>query len=100
MPCGNTSNPAPKLFTNLPDESNLRTGSRSDPSQLKGTPGCIWDAGTKPCAPQRSSTHTLDPSGSISTALVDPQMRPGGSFPHPSIQRTGLGPPFVVITAH
>src|SRR5262245_25926611 len=81
--------PAPKLFTNLPDASNLRMGSRPDPSHAKGSPAlnCVGGAN----APQRSATHTLAPSESISTPEVEPQVRPSGSLAQPSTERYGLG---------
>src|SRR6185437_16066778 len=46
---------------------------------------------THALAPHRSATHTLLPSRSMATALVEPQVRPGGSFAQPSIVRYGLG---------
>src|SRR5262245_31732026 len=79
-PCGNTSNSSPKLFTSLPEASNLRMGASFDPSQLNGTPSLICDSGMNPCALHRSITHTLCPSGSTSTPEVDPHMRPSGSL--------------------
>src|SRR5215471_7407506 len=85
--------PAPKLFTSLPDESNLRIGSRLDPSQAKGSPDLNCDGGAN--APQRSATHTLVPSRSISTPEVEPQVRPSGIFAQSSIERYGLGAEFV-----
>jgi hypothetical protein len=54
--------PAPNDFTSVPVESNFRIGGRSEPAQL--------------FAPQRSATQMLVPSLSISTALVDPHVRP------------------------
>src|SRR5262249_10897962 len=85
--------PAPKLFTSLPDASNLRIGSRLDPSQAKGSPGLYCVGGAN--APQRSATHTLVPSGSISTPEVEPQVRPSGNLAQSSIERYGLGAEFV-----
>src|SRR5215471_20753121 len=87
--------PAPKLFTSLPDSSNLRIGSRLDPSQAKGSPGfyCVGGANV----PQRSATHTLVPSGSISTPEVEPQVRPSGNLAQLSIVRYGLGAEFVGV---
>ena len=64
MPCGKMNIPPPKLFTRLPSLSNLRMGSRSDSAQL--------------FAPHRSPTQIDVPSGSMSTALVEPQVRPSG----------------------
>src|SRR5215213_5957350 len=78
MPCGNTSIPAPKLFTRFPFASNFRIGSTfAESRQL--------------FAPHRSATQMLVPSGSISTALVEPQVRPAGIFAQPSMVRYGLG---------
>src|SRR6266540_1391562 len=88
-PCGNMIMPSPNAFTSLPDASNLRTGARLEPSQANGCPGRIWLGGAK--APQRSPTHTLVPSRSMSTAEVEPQMRPSGIFAQFSIDRYGLG---------
>src|SRR5215468_5342508 len=97
MPCGKISSPAPKDFTSLPDASNFRIGSRFEPSQAKGLPSAnsrpIWFGGAN--APQRSPTQTLLPSGSISTAEVEPQVRPSGSLAQFSIERYGLGSEFV-----
>jgi hypothetical protein len=42
-------------------------------------------------APQRSATQTLLPSGSMSTPLVEPHVRPGGIFAQFSIAWYGLG---------
>src|ERR1044072_8367249 len=88
-PCGNRIRPAPKLLSSLPDASNLRIGSSVDSAQANGAPGLICDGGL--ASPQRSPTHTLVPSGSIATALVDPHFRPSGSCPQFSIERYGLG---------
>src|SRR4029077_18367910 len=77
-PCGSTNIPAPKLATSLPEASNLRIGARFDPSQANGSPGFRSDGSAK--VPQRSKTHTLVPSGSISTPAVEPQVRPSGNF--------------------
>src|SRR5215475_8433173 len=85
--------PAPKLFTSLPDASNLRIGSRLDPSHAKGSPRLYSVGGAN--APQRSATHTLVPSGSISTPEVEPQLPPSGILAPSSIERYGLGAEFV-----
>src|ERR1041384_4675151 len=77
MPCGVRNIPAPKLFTMVPVESNSRTGSSFEPAQV--------------LAPQRSATQMLVPSGSISTALVAPHVRPAGIFAQFSMVRYGLG---------
>src|SRR5262245_15687841 len=96
MPCGNSSNPAPKLFTSLPEAANLRIGGSGESEQANGLPGLISDGGAK--APQRSATQTLTPSGSMSTALVEPQARPSGNFAQFSIERYGLGAELVGAT--
>src|SRR5262245_28612478 len=98
-PCGNTNKPAPNALTSLPDASNLRIGSRFDPSQLNIWPSRICDAGMNPCAAQRSATQMLLPSGSMSTAAVEPQMRPSAILAQLSMGRYGLGPEFVGATA-
>src|SRR5207344_3645323 len=82
----------PKDFTSLPDASNFRIGSRSTPSQLNGCPSFICDGGMNPCAEQRSATQMLVPSGSMSTAAVEPQIRPSGIFAKLSMVRYGFGP--------
>jgi hypothetical protein len=66
MPCGKINRPSPKALTSLPEASNLRMGGSFLPAQL--------------FAPQRSATQMLLPSRSISTALVEPHVRPSGSF--------------------
>src|SRR5262245_8014322 len=77
MPCGKTNIPPAKLVTRLPDESNLRSAGRSEPPQV--------------FTPHRSATQMDLPSGSISTALVAPQVLPSGIFAQFSIVRYGLG---------
>src|SRR5689334_10061329 len=78
IPCGKMNIPSPKLFTRLPESSNFRIGATlSLPAQE--------------FAPHRSPTQMLLPSRSISTALVDPQVLPSGSFAQPSTVRYGLG---------
>src|SRR5688572_13189291 len=84
MPCGQTIRPAPKLSTRLPLASNLRTGS-----SVLFVRQPLW------FVEQRSATQMLVPSGSTSTALVEPQLRPAGIFAQPSIVRYGLGSEFV-----
>src|SRR5258706_6153824 len=69
--------PSPKLFTNLPEESNLRMVGRFEPAHV--------------FAPHRSATHMDLPSGSISTALVAPHVLPAGIFAQFSTVRYGLG---------
>src|SRR5215472_17770011 len=88
--------PAPKLFRSLPLESNLRMGSRFEPSQANGTPGFIPLG--KAASPQRSATQTLVPSRSIPIALVAPQTRPCGSCAQFSIERYGSGSELVGAT--
>src|SRR5213075_1527388 len=88
-PCGNRTTPAPKLFKSLPDASNFMIGSSFDSAQANGAPGLIWLGGR--VSPQRSPTQTLVPSGSMATALVDPQILPGASVPQFSIARYGFG---------
>src|SRR5215470_11369633 len=95
-PCGNNTRPAPKLFTSLPDSSNLRIGSRFEPSQPICTPGLTCDGGAK--APQRSATQMLLPSISTPMPAVEPQLRPSGSFPN-GAPTYGLGREFVGATA-
>src|SRR5215471_15882929 len=85
MPWGDTSRPAPKLFRSFPDSSKFRTGS---------TPG-DWRHALLP--PQRSATQTLRPSLPISTALVEPHIRPAGSCAQFSIVRYGLGASLVAL---
>src|SRR5262249_52756795 len=93
---GNSSMRAPKLFTSLPDASNLRIGSSGEPSQANGCPGFMSDGGAN--APQRSATHTLVPSGSMPTPLVEPQLRPSGNFAQFSTDAYGLGAELVGAT--
>src|ERR1700719_3538226 len=87
-PCGNNMRPAPKLFTSLPVSSNLRTGSRFEPSQPNCTPALTCDGGAK--APQRSATQMLLPSRSVPMPAVEPQFRPSGSLPN-GVPTYGLG---------
>src|ERR1700752_3637203 len=89
IPCGNNSRPAPKLFSRFPDESNLRMGSSFEPSHANGRAGLMREGGLD--SPHRSATQTLVPSGSMATALVEPQMRPSGNLPQFSTVRYGLG---------
>src|ERR1700728_607090 len=77
MPCGKRNIPSPKLLTSFPEASNFRIGGSFFPSQV--------------FAPQRSATQTLLPSRSISTALVDPHVRPSGSLAQFSTVTYGLG---------
>src|SRR3954471_15328703 len=85
--------PAPKLFMSLPDASNFMIGSSFDSAHANDEPGVIWVGGR--VSPQRSPTQTLVPSGSIATALVEPQILPSGNVPQFSIARYGLGREFV-----
>ena len=73
MPCGNRNTPAAKLLTSRPSESNLSSAGSSEPAQV--------------FAPHLSPTQMDFPSRSISTALVDPQVRPSGIFAQPSTVR-------------
>ena len=65
MPCGNASNPLPKLFSILPDSSNSIIGSTVLPTQL--------------LAPHRSAIQ-MWPFESTATVLVEPHVRPSGSL--------------------
>ena len=67
IPCGQASRPAPKLRTSFPSLVKSSTGSTLEPTQV--------------LAPQRSATQML-PSAAMSTALVEPHVRPAGSSPH------------------
>src|SRR5262245_29154820 len=69
--------PSPKLFTSLPDASNLSTTGRFDPAQV--------------FAPHLSATQMDLPSRSISTALVAPHVLPSGIFAQFSTVAYGLG---------
>src|SRR5262249_30202369 len=89
MPWGRVNRPAPKLFNSWPLASNFMIGASGEQSQANGWPGLNDDGGAK--APQRSATHTLMPSGSMSTPPVEPQVRPSGSLAQLSIDRYGLG---------
>src|SRR5687767_5984569 len=83
MPCGNTNIPWPKIVTILPLGSNLNTVLSGDISPLaRSQHEFTW---------QRSATQMLLPSRSMSTALVDPHVRPSGSFAQPSIVLYGFG---------
>src|SRR5262245_50366882 len=68
---------APKLFTTLPDASILRIGATGEPSQV--------------LPPQRSNTQMLLPSGSTSTPIVCPHLRPSGSFAQFLDRPIGIG---------
>jgi len=72
-------------LSSLPEASNFRIGSSFDSAQANGAPGLICVGGR--VSPRRSPTHTLVPSGSIATALVEPQTRPSGNRPQFSIER-------------
>src|SRR6266852_4875020 len=78
---GKMNIPAPKLFSRLPDESNLRTGATLEPAQLS-----YWNGeapgGTSGFAPHRSATQTDSPSLSIATPFRAPHFLPSGRFPH------------------
>src|SRR6185436_20841833 len=96
MPCGKIIMPAPKLFTNLPVASNFSTDGRSD---ILPVVRSRHELPLGVCGPQRSATQIDLPSLSTSTALVDPHVRPSGSFAHPSILWYGFGPSFVGAVA-
>src|SRR5271169_4985646 len=70
--------PAPKLFTSLPVESNFWIGARLEAEQSSAVA-------------QRSNTHTLLPSRSMSTPTAAPHLRPSGSFAQPSSSRKLCG---------
>src|SRR5262247_1468513 len=77
MPCGKTISPLPKLRTSAPDASNLSTVSRSELRHV--------------FAPHRSATQIERPSLSISTALVDPHVRPAGILKRLAMVSYGFG---------
>src|SRR5436190_19540414 len=64
IPCGHRIWPAPNILRMLPFESNLMIGSTFEPAQE--------------FEPHRSAAQMLRPSGSTSTALTDPHLRPLG----------------------
>src|SRR5712691_5481998 len=70
--------PAPKLATSLPVASNFWIGARLEPEQSSAVA-------------QRSKTHTLLPSRSMSTPIAAPHLRPAGSLAQPTSSRYGLG---------
>ncbi len=72
MPCAKAIIPAPKLFTSFPDASNFSTGSSGDILPVAGSAQLF--------TPHRSATQTERPSLSMSTALVEPHVRPAGSL--------------------
>src|SRR3954468_19664982 len=82
MPCGKISIPAAKLLVSVPLGSNFRIVGRLEISPVARLRQVF--------APHRSATQSERPSRSISTALVDPQVRPSGIFTQPSIVRYGL----------
>src|SRR5216683_1615853 len=69
--------PAPRLFTRLPDESNLRMGARSDLAQE--------------VPPRLSTTQMLFLSRSMSALITCPHVLPSGSFAQFSTVRYGVG---------
>src|SRR5580704_14849276 len=70
---------APKLAITLPVGSKWKIGARCESAQ-------------KTCFSQRSKAHMLLPSlRSTEMPNVAPQLRPAGSFAHPSSKRYGLG---------
>ena len=70
---GNAIMPAPKLLTSLPDSSNRSIGSSGDILPVVGS-------ATQLFAPQRSATQMDRPSRAMSTALVEPHVRPSGQL--------------------
>ena len=70
--------PAPKLLTSLPDSSKSSTGSSCDIFPVVGSATHVF-------APQRSATQIDRPSRAMSTALVEPHVRPSGNLKCPSI---------------
>src|SRR5262245_14661244 len=90
--------PAPKLCSSLPEESNFNTGGSFEPAQLSywngETPG-----GVSGFAPQRSATHTDEPSLSMSTPFSAPHFRPSGRSPHGAMDLYGFGRSLVGSTA-
>ncbi len=64
--------PVPKLCTSLPVSSNFSSTGSGDIAFLARS--------QQELAPQRSPTQIDLPSLSISTALVEPQVRPSGSL--------------------
>src|SRR4029079_9966385 len=91
MPCAKATMPAPKLFTSLPLASNLSTGSSGD---------ILPVASAHLFSPQRSATQMDIPSLSTSTALVEPHLRPSGSFSGSLIVSYGLGRSLVGVCAN
>src|SRR4029453_1942000 len=88
MPWAKAIMPAPKLLTSLPLASNLSTGSSGD---------ILPDASAHLFSPQRSPTQIDMPSLSTSTALVEPHLRPSGSFSGSLIVSYGLGSSLVGV---
>src|ERR1043166_6930854 len=80
MPCGNANSPAPNWVTRLPLASNFMIGFSLEPTQ--------------PLPPQRSTAHTLLPSGAIATPAVEPHLRPSGSLNQLAFASYGLGRSF------
>src|SRR5262245_4036732 len=91
MPCGKIKRPAPKLFTSLPVESNFSTVGRSDILPLARSRQLF--------TPQRSATQIDLPSLSMSTALVDPHVRPSGSLKYSLTVAYGFGASLVGCTS-
>ena len=75
--------PWPNCATILPFGSNLNTVLSGDISLVLMSKQLF--------TAQRSATQMLLPSRSMSTALVDPHVRPSGSFAQPSIVLYGFG---------
>src|SRR6185436_16384447 len=88
IPCGYTNRPAPKLFTRRPDASNLRMGSRFEPTHVPSSrPGVDSRFG----ALHRSNTQRLLPSRSMSMPAAAPIVLPAGSLKKSSMVRYGFG---------
>ena len=73
----------PKLCTSLPDSSNFRITGSGDIA--------FFSRSQQLLTPQRSPTQIDLPSLSMSTALVDPQVRPAGILKWFSMVVYGLG---------
>src|SRR5450756_947072 len=90
--------PAPKVFSRLPDASNLRTGGTVEPAQLSYRNGDA-PGGMSGFAPHRFTTHTDSPSLSMATPFSAPHVLPAGRFPHGAMVWYGLGRSFVGSTS-
>src|SRR4051812_19053884 len=77
MPCGNANMPAPNCATRFPLASNFMIGFSLE--------------STQPLPPQRSTAHTLLPSGAMATPAVEPHLRPSGSLNQLAFASYGFG---------